>query len=119
MNALLAIRPGPLRDGLDALLYTMPDVQLVAHPNDNNAVFDFCQKYPDALTIFEIPPRDPGLLTAVSEIRLRYPQGHVIAFINAESDLHVAKEARADLIVRVGTRASETRASIEELIRAS
>jgi hypothetical protein len=48
MNAVLVIRPGPLRVGWDALLSAMPDVHLVAHPNDKNAVIDFCRKNPDA-----------------------------------------------------------------------
>ena len=51
MNAVLVIKPGPLRDGLDALLFTMPDVHLVAYPNNTNAVLDFCQKNPESLMI--------------------------------------------------------------------
>ena len=31
MIVLLAVKPGPLRDGLDALLYATPEMQLVAH----------------------------------------------------------------------------------------
>jgi hypothetical protein len=34
--------------GLDALLFAIPDVQLVAHPNDKNAGIDFCQKNPES-----------------------------------------------------------------------
>ena len=60
MNAVLVIKPGPLRDGLDALLFAMPDVHLVAYPNNTNAVLDFCQKNPESLMILEIRPNDPG-----------------------------------------------------------
>lgn len=119
MNAVLVIKPGPLRDGLDALLFTMPDVQLVAHPSDNNAAIDFCRKNPDALIIFEIRSNDPGLMDTIPEMKERCPLGRVVALINTESDLRSAEEVGADLIMRVGVRASELKTSIEELVGAS
>ena len=37
MLVLLAAKPGPLRDGLDALLDSIPEVNLVTHANDMDA----------------------------------------------------------------------------------
>lgn len=117
MNAVLVIKPGPLRDGLDALLFSMPDVQLVAHANDNNTVLDFCQKNPDALLILEIRPDSQDLLATISEVKVRCPQGRVVALIHTQRDQRDAEEAGADLILRVGTRAPMLKTSIEGLIR--
>ena len=37
MIALLVLRPGPLRDGLNALLSAMPEIGLVAQSEDADA----------------------------------------------------------------------------------
>ena len=69
MIVLLLIKPGPLRDGLNALLYSIPDVQLVVHAHDVDAAFDFCRKNTNILIIMDIKPGDRALLARVSEMK--------------------------------------------------
>jgi len=119
MNAVLMIKPGPLRDGLNTLLFAMSDVQLVAHPDNNNAAIDFCRKKPGALMILDIRSNDPGLLDTIPEMKERCPLGRVVALIHTESDLPSAEVFGADFIMGVGTRAYEVKAGIEEMGRSS
>jgi hypothetical protein len=69
--------------------------------------------------ILEIRPNDPGLPATIPEMKICCPPGRVVALIHTENDLRSVEEAGADLIKRVGIRASELKAGIEELARSS
>ena len=117
MNALLVIKPGPLRDGLDALLSSIPDVQLVAHPTNTNAVLDFCQKNPNTLIIMEIKPGDRALLADVPEMKVICHNSQVIALIHDEDDRGAAEQAGMDLVVDVAIGAPELKEIIKDVGR--
>jgi DNA-binding NarL/FixJ family response regulator len=119
MIALLLIRPGPLRDGLDALMVSISDVQLVAHPNDAGAALDFCRQNKTELIVLEVRPDDRELLKIVSEMKTLCPQGNVLALIHDESERKPAEQAQVDLILSVGTPASKLKVEIEGLARSS
>jgi len=116
MIVLLVGKPGPLRDGLDALLYATPEVQLVAHANDTNAALEFCQQHPAKLIILEIKPGDRDLLAKVSDIKALCSKGEVIALIHDEEDWVPAEAAGVDLIIRVGIRVVELMERIAEAV---
>ncbi len=116
MIVLLGVKPGLLRDGLNALLYAMPDVQLVAQANDANAAVDFCQGRPIELMILEVKPDDRDLLAKVPDMKAHCPQGQVIALIHDEEDWQPAEAAGVDLVMRVGTRADELMERIGEAV---
>lgn len=119
MIALLLIKPGPLRDGLDALMVSISDVQLVAHSNDAEAALDFCKQNNTELVVLEVRPDDHDLLNIVSEMKALCPQGHVVALIHDEKDRRSAEQAEADLVLIVGTPAAKLKVGIEGLVRSS
>ena len=115
MIVLLAVKPGPLRDGLDALLYVTPEVQLVAHANDTSAALEFCQQHPAKLVIFEVRPGDKDLLAKVPEMKALYPQGQVMALIHDEGDRELAEKSGVDVVLTAGMRAAELKKVITEI----
>jgi DNA-binding NarL/FixJ family response regulator len=115
MIVLLAVKPGPLRDGLDALLYATSEVQLVAHANDTNAALEFCQQHPTKLIILEVRPGDRDLLSKVAEMKALYLQGQVVAMIHEEKDRQPAEESGADVVLATGTRAAKLKELITEI----
>lgn len=117
MIVLLVVKPGPLRDGLNALLYAIPEVQLVAQATDANAALDFCQGRPIELMILEVKPGDRDLLAKVPDMKAHCPQGQVIALIHDEDDRGAAEQVGMELIVNVGTRAPVLKAQIEDVVR--
>lgn len=119
MIALLLIRPGPLRDGLDALLVSIPEVHLVAHSSNSMTAIDFCRKNETDLIVIEIRSGDREVLIVVPKMKALCPRGHVLALIHSENDRLPAEQAKADLIMSVGAPASKLKAGIEELARAS
>jgi DNA-binding NarL/FixJ family response regulator len=119
MITLLLIRPGALLDGVDALLVSIPGVQMDAHSNNADTALEFCKQNNTELVILEVRPDDRGLLNIVSEIKGLCPQGHVVAIIHDEKDRQCAEQSGVDLIMSIGTRASELKESIKELANSS
>jgi DNA-binding NarL/FixJ family response regulator len=115
MNVLLLVRPGSLRDGLDALLFTIPEVKLVTHPNDVAAAVDFCKQNNPDLIVLEVRPDDDEILGHVAEIKALCPEGHVVALIHDINDQLPAEQAQADLVLSIGTRATTLKAAIVNL----
>ena len=116
MIVLLAVKPGPLRDGLDALLYATPGVQLVAHANDTNASLQFCQQHPTELIILEVKPGDQGLLVTVPEMKALCPQVQVVAMIHDEQDREPAEQAGADVVLTSTVRATKLKEVLAEIV---
>jgi DNA-binding NarL/FixJ family response regulator len=115
MIVLLAVKPGPLRDGLDALLYATPEVKLVAHANDTNAALNFCQQHPTKLIILEVRPGDRDILGNVPELKELNPQGQVIALIHEEKDREPAEASGIDVVLTSGMRAVKLKEKITDI----
>jgi two-component system invasion response regulator UvrY len=115
MNVLLLVKPGSLRDGLDALLFTIPEVKLVTHSNDSEAAIDFCKQNNPDLIVLEIRPDDDEFLGHVAEIKALCPEGHVVALIHDINDQLPAEQAQADLVMSIGTRPATLKAAIADL----
>jgi DNA-binding NarL/FixJ family response regulator len=115
MIVLLAVKPGPLRDGLDALLYATPEVKLVAHANDTNAALTFCQQHPTKLIILEVKPGDRDILGNVPELKELNPRGQVIALIHEEGDRDSVEESGIDVVLSSGMRAVKLKEVIAEI----
>jgi DNA-binding NarL/FixJ family response regulator len=115
MIVLLVGKPGPLRDGLDALLYATPEVQLVAHANDTNAALEFCQQHPAKLIILEVRPGDRDILGNVQELKKLNSQGQVIALIHEEKDREPAEASGVDVVLTSGMRAAKLKEKISEI----
>ena len=94
----------------------MPEAQLVAQADGANAALDFCQGRPIELMILGIRPGDGDLLAKVPDMKAHCPQGQVIALIHDEEDWQPAEAAGVDLVMRVGTRATELKARIGEVV---
>ena len=116
MIVLLAVKPGPLRDGLDALLYAISEVQLVAHANDTDAVLQFCQQHPADLVILEIKPGEREILAEVPYMKALCPQGQIVSLIHEERDRGPAETAGVDIVLTIGIRASKLKQMISKLI---
>lgn len=114
MLVLLATKPGPLRDGLDALLDSMPEVNLVVHANDMDAARSFIQHHPAQLMILDMKPGDGSMLAIVSELKAHNPQSQVMILIHEEEDRVAAEAAGADMVLVTGTRASKLKEAVTD-----
>ncbi len=116
MIALLVLRPGPLRDGLNALLSTMPEIRLVAQAEDADAALNFLAGRCVELAILRLEARDPQLLETMGKMKALCPQIQLVALIEDEKVGQSADASGADLVLMLGVRASVLKAEIEALI---
>jgi len=113
------VKPGSLRDGLDALLYTIPEVDLVVHANDTNAALDFCKQHSTMIVIMEIKPDDHDVLAHVSDMKAYCSQAQMMALIHDEKDRQYADDVGIDLVISAGTRAADLKTKILNLVQLS
>lgn len=117
MTALLVLRPGPLRDGLNALLSAMPEIRLVAQAEDADAALKFLAWHCAKLVLIKLDAGDRRLLGPVLEMRALCPYTQVVALIEDERDRQVAEASGTDLVMMVGVPAPILKARVEALVR--
>ena len=117
MIALLVLRPGPLRDGLNALLSAMPEIGLVAQSEDADAALGFLAQHCADLVLIKLDAGDRRLLGPVLEMKALCPDAQVIALIEDERDRQVAAASGADLVMIVGVPAASLKAQMRILVR--
>ena len=119
MIALLVLRPGPLRDGLNALLASMREIRLVAQAEDTDAALDFLAGHCVELAILRLEAGDRQLSETVAKMKTLCPQIQLVVLIEDEEGWQTANASGADLVLRLGMRASVIKSEIEALIRPS
>ena len=115
MNALLLVSSRSLQDGLDALLSSMPEVQLIAHSNDAATVFDFCRQNDPELVVIEVSCVNRDSLSIVRELMAISPKGFVLALYHDEDGRTLAEQSQVDRVLPIGTPASKLKAVIEDV----
>ena len=116
MIALLVLRPGQLRDGLNELLCAMPEIGLVAQTDDFEEALSFLGQQCTELVLIKLDASDGRSLGPVREMKRFCPYIRMAAFIEDDKDLPVAEASEADLVLREGVRAPELKAKIRELV---
>jgi DNA-binding NarL/FixJ family response regulator len=109
MIALVVLRPGPLRDGLCALLCAMSEIRLTAQAEDTDAALRFLARLCAQLVLIKLDAGDRRLLKPIIEMRALCPDTQVVALIEDERDRQVAQASGADLVMLVGVPAPKRR----------
>ena len=116
MIALLVLGPGPLRDGLNALLSAMPEIGLIAQAEDADAALKFLAQHCVDLVLIKLDAGDGRLLGPVLEMRALCPDMRAVVLIEDERDRHVAEASGTDLVMMVGVPAPSLKAQVRELV---
>ena len=90
MIALLVLRPGQLRDGLNELLCAMPEIGLVAQTDDTEEALSFLAQQCTQLVLIKLDASAGRPLGPVREMKRLCPHIHMVAFIEDDKDLLVA-----------------------------
>lgn len=114
MNVLLLVKPGNILDGLNALLYAMPEIQLVSQSNDINSTLKYCQTYPVDYIIIEVEAGDQETIAKVAELKSHCRQGAVLVLLRSDEDRQLAEDSGADAVLSTEERPTK----LKETIRA-
>lgn len=115
LSVLILARPGPLRDGLRALLLAMPQIESVVEQEDARlAVEEVARNRPD-LALVDAESSGNQTRRLLDEIQQASPVTRRIVLAGTVHQKHDLEAPSAELIILHGTPAAEVAATIEEL----
>ena len=117
MNKVLVIAsPGELRDGLHALLVSIPQIGYISQADDRPSALRIVEEQcPDLVLVSTDTPGDK-VATMLECIEARCPRSRSIVLANDTDKQDEARAAGADVVVLVGIPATALAAIIQNLL---
>ena len=114
--ALVITKPGHLRNGLQSLLRTIPQIEITAESHDPSVLLKMSGEIHPELILL-----DAGLLaemdwSAISNLKTEWPETTILILTETEKQNQSAKEAGADFTLPKGSRAAELVDLIENML---
>jgi DNA-binding NarL/FixJ family response regulator len=116
-SALIAARPGPLRDGLALFLLTIPQIETVHQVSEAAPLLKTVSECQPALVLLDagLPGQVPA---AIEQIKAGWPQVRCLVLADTEDEIQKAQDAGADVAVLNGYPAVKFLEAIEGLLAA-
>ena len=105
-RVLIVAEPGPLRDGLQALVGAVPRVRPVEHDDVESALRNGKRRGEVALVLLDVSLVGDGVEAALLSMKGKWPQARYIALADDARQHHSAAMAGADTVVMKGFRPS-------------
>lgn len=116
MSALIAAQPGPLRDGLRAMLMIMPQIETVNLAGDAPSAVRAVAEHHPALVLLDTSLPDERVSTMVRMIKANEVRSRCLVLADDFQQLREAKAAGADVALVKGFRAAKLFEIISELL---
>jgi len=114
--ALIVAKPGPLRNGLQALMTTMPQIEILAETTDPSALRRMgAGMQPDVVLLDASLPEDQ-VWAALGRIKAEWSQTRSIVLVEDSQQQQKAHAVGADVVLIQGTPAGQLIAAIEGLL---
>jgi DNA-binding NarL/FixJ family response regulator len=114
--ALIVVRPGPLRNSLQSLMTSMPQIQIVAEGRDVASLLRLGAQLPPDLVLLEAALPGNEVCRAVGEIKARWSRTRAIVLVENACQQQEAEAAGADAVLYQGFPAARLIKLIEELL---
>jgi len=114
--ALIIAKPGHLRNGLQSLLRTIPQIEILAESHDPSILLKMNDGLLPELILVDAGLIDEANWSAITKIKAERPSTKVIVLTENEQQGQVAKEAGADFYLLKGFPATELAHLIENLL---
>lgn len=114
--AIIVIRPGPLRNSLQTLMTSMPQIQVVAESKDVSALLELGAQLPPDLVLMEAGLPGNEVCAAVCEIKTRWSRTRTVVLVENARQQQEAEAAGADAVLYQGFPAARLIAVIENLL---
>jgi len=114
--ALIVAKPGPLRNGLQAVMTTMPQIEILAETTDPSALLRMgAEMQPDVVLLDASLPEEQ-VWPALRHIRENWYQTRSIVLVEDSQQQQKAQAAGADVVLIKGYPAAKLIAAIEGLL---
>lgn len=116
MLALVVAKPGPVSDGLVALLDAAPQVRKVAHVRTADDAWDFVNEICPDITLVHAATLSQELVTFMADFKAVYGSP-LLAIVPGEEERQMALAQGADIVVIEGLPASKLSAHLADLLQ--
>jgi CheY-like chemotaxis protein len=116
MSALIAARPGPLQDGLRAMLMIMPHVETVNQVSNASMATRTVAEHHPALVLLDASLTNDGIATIVETIKAKGPHSRCLVLANDVQQQREAYAAGADAALVLGCPAAKLFDIVERLL---
>jgi len=114
---LIVAKPSQFREGLLAMLTSIPQIKQVGQADDGLSALKMAVQHYPALVLMDFDLSSGEVLVATLEqIKATWPQSQGIALVHNEQEYQLAKAAGADVILMKGVPATKLLAIIKELL---
>ena len=114
--ALIVAKPGPLRDGLQALLIAVPQVDAVEQICDLSSALEMSFERSPALVLLDSGLAGSGIRPAVRQAKARWPQARSIFLADSVQQQCEAEAVGVDAVLLKGTLPERLVATIQGLL---
>lgn len=116
-SVLILAHPGRLRESLNALLTSMPQIQQVNSAEDDEIALESFADSPPNLIVMDTNLTPYGLSTTLQKIKTRWPGARYVILVDDVRQQQIAKAAGADSALLKGFSTAQLFATIECLLR--
>ncbi len=115
-SALIVAKPGPLRDGLRALLTAMPEVHAVEEICDLPSALEMALGRAPALVVLDSGLAGSEIWLAVRQAKAKWPQAQCIFLADSVEEQYEAEAAGADATLLKGVSPARLIATMVRLL---
>jgi len=114
--ALIVAHPGPVRDGLRALLTAIPQVASLKEVDDASSALRVIEEYSPALVLISVNATSDDVWNLLAQIKAKHPQTRSILLVDDVQQQQLAQATGADGVLLRGAPASRLSATIKSLL---
>jgi DNA-binding NarL/FixJ family response regulator len=114
--ALVVAKPGHLWNGLQSLLRTLPQIEIIAETQNPTVLLKIGTEMHPELVLLDASLFDEDAWTAVTKIKAEWPHIHFVVLVDDDLQRQIAQVAGADLVLPKGFPAAKLVALIEDLL---
>jgi DNA-binding NarL/FixJ family response regulator len=116
VSLLLVARPGRMRDGLQALLRTIPEIEIVGQADSELQALTLISRQQPALVMLDSSLAPGEMLPMLVQIKDGYPRTRCIVLVENAQQQGAAREAGADTALITGFSAEVLHAAIDQVL---
>jgi DNA-binding NarL/FixJ family response regulator len=114
--ALIVAKPGHLRDGVQSLLRTLPEIEIIAEIEIPSVLLKMGSEIQPDLILLDASLFGENIGKAITKISEEWPHTQCVVLVEDSQHYQAVYDAGADLVVPQGFPATKLVAAIEELL---
>jgi DNA-binding NarL/FixJ family response regulator len=115
-SVLIVVKSGPLRDGLQALLMAMPQVDTVEWVSDLSSALRMAFERAPALVLLDSGPADSEVWLAMRQAKAKWPRARYVFLADSVQQQYEAEAAGADAVLLKGVLPAKLIATVVRLL---